>query len=241
MMEVQDIPESDPEYEDDEEEEEEEDEDEDDEVEEDPETTGQTGETATTATEQEPFDEEAFQAQMTARLEALRLHKALGNDDPSESGTGFDPLNPDYDIPSHAALESDEESYDSDSSTDVSDGVPESDFTAYSRATRGRGGGARGRGGSVFGGGSVMGGSARSSRSASGSASASVSGTGARGRGKKDDLRMAVAKRIEKELGGKGGSGPGGSSKMKATAGKAKGHKWKANPKYLVGSTNDGW
>jgi RIO kinase 2 len=231
MIEVQDMPESDPEYEDDDDEEEEEEEEEDDEQDDIDEV--QESDIAGAAKTDDPFDEEAFQAQMTARLEALRLHKALGNDDPSESGTAFDPLNPDYSIPSHAEL-SDDESNDSDSSTDLSDGPPASDFTTYSRANRGRGGNARGRGGSVFGGASSAGTSTRSGMSG-GSGAKSKSG------GRKDDLRMAVAKRIEKELGGKGGSGPGGSSKTKATAGKAKGHKWKANPRYVVGSTNDGW
>ena len=236
MLEVQDIPESDPEYEDDEDEEEEEEEAEDEGDAVAAETADQEADLSTTKPD-EPFDEEAFQAQMTARMEALRLHKALGNDDPEESGTGFDPLNPDYSIPSHAGFSSDEEDFDSDSSTDLSDGPPASDFTAYSRATRGRGGGGRGRGGgSVFGGASTAGGSSRTTGSGSGTA-----GSKGKGAGKKNDLRMAVAKRIEKELGGKGGSGPGGSSRTKATAGKAKGHKWKANPNYLVGGTNDGW
>ena len=238
MLEVQDIPESDPEYED--EEGDEVDLDEDD-ADEDADEANEDGAAAPDDPPKadEPFDEEAFQAQMSARLEALRLHKALGNDDPAESGTGYDPLNPDYSVPSHAdpwAPDSDDESYDSDSSTDVSDGPPQSDFTTYSCATRGRGGGGRrGRGGA----GSVAGSGMSRNSGSTGGAKAKAKGAGAGG--KKDDLRMAVAKRIEKELGGKGGSGPGGSSRTKATAGKAKGHKWKANPSYLVGNTNDGW
>lgn len=70
-----------------------------------------------------PFDEDAFQNDMAARIEALRLSKALGNDED--------------------AAEASESDYDSDSSSAVSEGPPQSDFTTYSRPSRGRGGGSR--------------------------------------------------------------------------------------------------
>jgi RIO kinase 2 len=67
----------------------------------------------------EPFDEEAFQKQISDRLEAVRLNKALGNDNPS-------------DIPSHSESEEELDYSDSDDSV-LSDAPPQSDFTTYVR------------------------------------------------------------------------------------------------------------
>lgn len=103
MIEVQDLPDTE-----DEEEDEEEQEDEDEDEEEDEEEPEQSA--------PEPFDEEAFQKQMSDRLEAIRLNKALGNDDD--------------DADSH----SDSSQSDSDSDDVLSDAPPQSDFTAYVRA-----------------------------------------------------------------------------------------------------------
>lgn len=67
------------------------------------------------------FDEGAFQSQMASRLEKLRLDKALGNDEDYVSpGSEGDPNGDDGDS-------------DSDSSSLLSDGPPQSDFTAYTR------------------------------------------------------------------------------------------------------------
>jgi RIO kinase 2 len=112
MIEVQDLPESDGEEEQDEEGEEGE---EDEEGEE-----GQDEENVALREQDEPapFDEEAFQKQMSDRLEAIRLNKALGNDDDED------------DADSH----SDSSQSDSDSDDVLSDAPPQSDFTAYVRA-----------------------------------------------------------------------------------------------------------
>lgn len=101
MIEVQDLPDSD-EEEGQEEDEEEEDDDDDEELREQDQTA--------------PFDEEAFQKQMSDRLEAIRLNKALGNDDEDDAD-------------SHSESVSD-----SDSDDVLSDAPPQSDFTAYVRA-----------------------------------------------------------------------------------------------------------
>jgi RIO kinase 2 len=69
MIELQDVPESDGD-------EEEEDEDEEEEVTKERE--------AEDDKQPEEFDEEAFQKQMSDRLEAMRINKALGNDDPDD-------------------------------------------------------------------------------------------------------------------------------------------------------------
>lgn len=73
MNEVQDMPESDDDEDEEDEEEDEEDREEAEDV-----------EAAKADTGDEPFDEEAFQKQMSDRLEAMRLNKALGNDDPED-------------------------------------------------------------------------------------------------------------------------------------------------------------
>jgi RIO kinase 2 len=94
MIEIQDMPESDGE-DDDEEEEEEKDEDE---------------EPQDGAKAPEEFDEEAFQKQMTDRLESIRLNKALGNDDPDDEDAEIE-------------TESESESEESDSGSDSGDSV----------------------------------------------------------------------------------------------------------------------
>lgn len=217
MVDIQDMPDSEPEDgEEDDEDEGEHDNDNDDEAEPDIDAATPTDDPSAPS---EPFDEEAFQAQMAARMEALRLHKALGNDDPAEADESED---------DGAGAE-----YDSDSSSAVSDETPQSDFTTYSRATSGRGRG-RGRGGAL-------------GRSTTGSGSGSVAGSVRGVPGRKDDLRMQVARRVEKELlggasaGTTGGGAGQGKAKVKDKVGRAKGHKWKANPKHLVGGRGDGW
>ena len=83
MVDIQDMPDS--EHEDGEEEEEDEEEQEDgDDANDDEPDIDAAAPTDEPSAPSEPFDEEAFQAQMAARMEALRLHKALGNDDPAE-------------------------------------------------------------------------------------------------------------------------------------------------------------
>lgn len=68
-----------------------------------------------------PFDEKTFQTNLSAQMEQLRLNKALGNDEGYTS-----PLSDN----AHRRLNND----DSDSSEDLlSDGPPQSDFTAYTR------------------------------------------------------------------------------------------------------------
>lgn len=74
MTEVQDMPATD---------DEEENEEDDDEVE-DVEADGDQAQTESREVADEAFDEEAFQKQMSDRLEAMRLNKALGNDDPED-------------------------------------------------------------------------------------------------------------------------------------------------------------
>lgn len=77
------------------------------------------------------MDDAAFQASMSARLEALRLHKALGNDDPADE----------LDMDRHMygdESESDESVSDvdsDDSDAQLSDVAP-TDYTAYTRAER---------------------------------------------------------------------------------------------------------
>lgn len=182
MIEVQDMPLSDPEYEEDEEA---------DGEEEDEEDQGDGNEEAdpseqTDSTPPAPFDETAFQSQISTRLEKMRLSKALGNDE-------------DYISPPSA--EEKANNSDSDSSEDLlSDGPPQSDFTAYTRTRVHH----------------------------------------ARPTAKKLDtnplsLKNVVARQVEKELAGSD------KRSVKGKVGKAKGHKWKANPNYSVGGKGDGW
>lgn len=116
MNEVQDMPESDDD-EDDEEEEEEDDEEEDVEV-------GDDAAAAGIETTDEPFDEEAFQKQMTDRLEAMRLNKALGNDDPD-------------DLEEQESVDSETESEsDSDSDSGDSVGPAPTEFSSFDQNRR---------------------------------------------------------------------------------------------------------
>ncbi|KAK6906275.1 hypothetical protein I203_100260 [Kwoniella mangroviensis CBS 8507] len=115
MLEVQDLPPSDDEDEDDEVEDE--DEDEDDEEEEEGENTQED--------KSAPFDEAAFQAEMSARLEAIRLHKALGNDDP-------DDLELEHGSEHSLSDLSESDSEDSDDSV----GPAQTDYTSYMPSQR---------------------------------------------------------------------------------------------------------
>lgn len=74
------------------------------------------------ASKEKTLDEKAFQDNIALRLEALRLNKALGNDDPD-------------DPPSSANYSEEEEYTDSESSYDGygSDGPAQTDYTAYTR------------------------------------------------------------------------------------------------------------
>jgi RIO kinase 2 len=108
MNEVQDMPQSDEDQDEDEEEDEEEEEEEDEEP-------------ATIADEDkapEEFDDEAFQKQMSDRLEAMRLNKALGNDDPD-------------DLEEEVETESESESEDSDSDSGDSVGPAMTEFSSF--------------------------------------------------------------------------------------------------------------
>ncbi|WVR08728.1 hypothetical protein IAU60_005786 [Kwoniella sp. DSM 27419] len=118
MIEVQDMPPSDDEDDDDddvedEEEDEEKDEDEGDE---------ETQESAAS----EPFDEAAFQKQMADKMEALRLNRALGNDDPDDDAEG---LGSDHSL-------TDQSDSDSDADSDDSTGPAQTDYTSYMPSQR---------------------------------------------------------------------------------------------------------
>jgi RIO kinase 2 len=106
MNEVQDMPQSDDEDEEEDEEEEEE--------EEEPTTIPDEGK------EPEEFDEEAFQKQMSDRLEAMRLNKALGNDDPDDLE--------EEEVDSESESESEE---DSDSESGDSVGPAMTEFSSF--------------------------------------------------------------------------------------------------------------
>ncbi|WVF67880.1 hypothetical protein IAT40_002641 [Kwoniella sp. CBS 6097] len=112
MIEVQDLPASDDEDEEDDEEEDEEEEEE-----------GQEAQGDQSASS-EPFDEAAFQKQMSDRLEAIRLNKALGNDTDDE-----------LDIESRHSL-TDISSDDSDADSDDSTGPAQTDYTSYMPSQR---------------------------------------------------------------------------------------------------------
>lgn len=113
MNEVQDMPESD-----DDEDEEDEEEDEEEEVD-----ATQVEETAPEGGD-EPFDEEAFQKQMSDRLEAMRLNKALGNDDPE-------------DLEDRESVDSDTESdTDTDSESGDSVGPAPTEFSSFDQNRR---------------------------------------------------------------------------------------------------------
>lgn len=203
MGEVQDLPASDGEEDDEDEDEDDEEEDEEEEDEDEDEETVPEAEGSRSA----PVDEETARKQIADRLEAIRLNKALGNDDPSDAHDhDLDPDVQDY--------EDDESSgSDSDSSDALSDGPPASDFTAYTREPKPR--------------------PERMTKKQLGQSS------------RKTDLRHAIAHKVGKErdlqlrLSGQASGATGGGAK----AGKAKGHKWKSNPAYLVGKAGggDGW
>ncbi|WVQ86264.1 hypothetical protein IAT38_008432 [Cryptococcus sp. DSM 104549] len=114
MIEVQDLPASDSEEEDSGEEDE-------DESEEEEEEEPAAGPSAPSA--DEPLDEEA----MAARLEAIRLHKALGNDTSSHSGSDSD---------SDHSLTSVSDDDDSDADSDDSVGPAQTDYTSYMPSDR---------------------------------------------------------------------------------------------------------
>ena len=123
MVDVQDMPESDSEEDDvvDDARENDGDGEEGDEIEGDAETGRESGK----AEESRTFDEEDFQQEMADRLESLRIHRALGNDDPDAS----------------SSTPSDEESvseHDSTSSTS-SAGPPTTDFSTYARERKSHG------------------------------------------------------------------------------------------------------
>ena len=110
MNEVQDMPESD--------------DDEDDEEEEENVEAEADAAAAGTETTDEPFDEEAFQKQMTDRLEAMRLNKALGNDDPD-------------DLEEQESVDSETESEsDSDSDSGDSVGPAPTEFSSFDQNRR---------------------------------------------------------------------------------------------------------
>lgn len=181
MIEVQDLPESEPEYEDDEDEEEGDEGEEEEDIESREDYAGPSKQS-----EPEEFDEAALQTQISSRLEHLRLNKALGNDE--------DYISPPSDNDNAADS-------DSDSSSLLSDGPPQSDFTAYTRT--------------------------RSVHSRPSARKLDKNPT---------SLKNVVARQVEKEMGGKERK-----TSTKNQVGKAKGHKWKANPNYMVGGKGDGW
>jgi len=142
------------------------------------------------AGEPETLDEAAFQSRMAARLEAIRLNKALGNDDPDE-------LEQDSDETSEES-ESDTESEGSDTQSIAA----QTDYTTYQRAPRPH-----------------------------------KQRLEQKKLGQRDLVKQAVEAEI-KAKGGASGRASGGSGASKV--GKAKGHKWKASSKYLVGK-DSGW
>ncbi|KAK8850692.1 hypothetical protein IAR55_004612 [Kwoniella newhampshirensis] len=126
MIEVQDIPASDgEEVEQDSEDDEDEDEDEDEEHQD-----RGAAETSKSAAPEEPLDEESSRKQIAARMEALRLSRALGNDEPED----FDPtLQAQHS--DHSLTEPSSDS-DSDADSDDSVGVAPTDFTSYMPSQR---------------------------------------------------------------------------------------------------------
>lgn len=76
----------------------------------------------------EPVDEATSQAQMAAKLEALRLNRALGNDDPSDG------IQQNSDVDSES--ESSEEETDSEDESDTESIAAQTDYTTYQRAPR---------------------------------------------------------------------------------------------------------
>ncbi|KAK4688771.1 RIO kinase 2, partial [Tremellales sp. Uapishka_1] len=119
MIEVQDLPASDAEDDSDEDEEEEE-------VEEEPEPEVESTakETRSYPSKDGEFDEEAFQKQVADRMEALRLSKALGNDDPDEEDE------------EDSDAFSDSESDAGSDVSDKSDKPPPSDYTSFTPGSR---------------------------------------------------------------------------------------------------------
>jgi RIO kinase 2 len=103
MIELQDMPDSDNDEEEDEEEEDDEEEEE---------------EAKDESKDPEEFDEEAFQKQMSDRLEAMRLNKALGNDDPE-------------DLEEEETESEESESEDSDSDSGDSVGPAMTEFSSF--------------------------------------------------------------------------------------------------------------
>lgn len=75
----------------------------------------------------ETLDEEAFQAKMAARMESLRLNRALGNDDPDE-------VDLDHGVGSEEENTEDDYSDESDSDSEAgSVGPAPTDYTSYVR------------------------------------------------------------------------------------------------------------
>lgn len=131
MAAVEDLPRSDNE-DDDEEEDEDDYDDDDDEDTDDEEASGSTNANADAGPSEpsQPLDEAAFQAQMAARLEAIRLSKALGNDEPEDG------IQQDEDASSDEESDSDE---DSDAESDGGQSIAaQTDYTTYQRAPKTR-------------------------------------------------------------------------------------------------------
>lgn len=74
----------------------------------------------------ETFDEEAFQKQMTDRLEAMRLNKALGNDDPDDPDSRQGVVSDD----------SDSDDSDTDSESGDSVGPAPTEFSSFDQNRR---------------------------------------------------------------------------------------------------------
>ena len=182
MAAVGDLPPSDGEDDDDEEEESEEEDEEEEEEEEE-------GEAAPEKTQpSEPETEE----QIRARMEAIRLHRALGND--SDDG-----LDQDSDAETDSSSGSDTDS-ESDDGSENGSIAAQTDYTAYTRAPR-----------------------------------PPKQRVPAKKLGQRDLVKQTIEGELKAQGGGKGKSG-GGRNKI----GRAKGHKWKSNPDYLVGK-NSAW
>lgn len=127
MAAVEDMPRSDNE-DDDDEEEDEDDYDDDDEDTDEEDAPSTTNADAGPSEPSQPMDEAAFQAQMAARLEAIRLSKALGNDEPEDG------IQQDEDASSDEETESDE---DSDAESDGGQSIAaQTDYTTYQRAPK---------------------------------------------------------------------------------------------------------
>jgi len=128
MAAVEDLPRSDNEDDDDEEDEDEYDDEDDEEDTDDEEALHAANAQAGPSEPSQPLDEADFQAQMAARLEALRLSKALGNDEPEEG------IQQDEEASSDEETESDD---DSDADSDGAQSIAaQTDYTTYQRAPK---------------------------------------------------------------------------------------------------------